>query len=319
VKFHKSAFTPFVALFIVFAFATPEAGPRWIWTTEWSPDSKYIAVGGDDSMLWLYNAKTYKLENTFKAKGMVKGMNWHPSSQEIAIATSHGAELLNLQKKELVSIPHIKTGGRAIAWNKSGELLALADGSGVVQLMDRQGNFIRSINKANRHSYLALDWHPQNIIAAASDELNLFDTSGKQLQMIQHRKEPTGILTVDWHPSGDFIAVGDYGHEDEGVPTLLQFFDESGKNLKVIKGSKKEYRTIKWNPSGDLIATASDALRIWSKDGKLLYTGKSNENLWGLSWSPDGKFIATGAFGDGSVTVWNNKAQVISLLSSPSK
>jgi WD40 repeat protein len=65
--------------------------------------------------------------------------------------------------------------------------------------------------------------------------------------MIMHRKEHTGVLSVAWHPQGDFLASGDYGHDGEGIPTLLQFWNNKGGLIKEMKGSKMEYRNIRWN------------------------------------------------------------------------
>src|SRR5688572_7202693 len=112
-------------------------------------------------------------------------------------------------------------------------------------------------------------------MVTSSDEIILFDTAGNQLKLINHRKEQTGILTVRWHPSGEFFASGDYGHENEGKPTLLQFWKADGTLIKTIKGHHSELRNIRWNNEGTLLATASDVLRIYNNHGALVSTGKN--------------------------------------------
>ena len=64
---------------------------------------------------------------------------------------------------------------------------------------------------------------------------------------------------------------------------ILRMVAGNGKLMKEWNGSKREFRNIRWNKQGTYLATASDALRIWSKNGKLLYTGKPHGNsvLWG--------------------------------------
>jgi WD40 repeat protein len=288
--------------------------PRSVWTIEWSPDGQYIAIGGDDSTLYLYDGRDQQLLKTFSLNGMIKNVSWHPQSKVLAIATHLNTQLLDIETESFTTIAGVR-GGRAVGWNFNGELLALADGRGEVQLMDKTGRHIRKITKHNNHSYLALDWHPsRNILVAASDEILIFDTSGKQLQMILHRKEPAGILTVKWHPSGTFFASGDYGHENEGIPTLLQFWDLNGKLLQTIRGSKAEYRTIGWNKNGTLLATASDSLRIRSQDGTLLHSARSNDQLWALDWSPKGTHIITSSYSN-AIDVWDTTAKSLKRLS----
>ena len=62
------------------------------------------------------------------------------------------------------------------------------------------------------------------------------------------------------------------------------------------------------------MATASDALRIWNKNGDLMYSGESAEILWGIAWSPDEKHIVTGSFENGKVKLWTNKAKLVKEL-----
>jgi WD40 repeat protein len=96
------------------------------------------------------------------------------------------------------------------------------------------------------------------------------------LQNIKHRNEETIILAVQWHPGGTFFATGDYGHKEEGIESLLQFWNEDGVLIKSLKGSKAEYRNIRWNKDGTLLATASDGLRLWSEDGRGKIQGETN-------------------------------------------
>ena len=172
---------------------------------------------------------------------------------------------------------------------------------------NKDGKLIRSTPKENNDSYLSIHWHPsKNIIAAVGTEIWLFDTSGKQLTQMKHRKENAGLLTVRWHPSGEFFATGDNGPDE--IESIIQFWKEDGELIKTLQGSKGEYRNIRWSNDGSLLASASDGLRIWTKDGQLLHTGKSKDILWGLAWNPSGNRIITGTF-NGDIHLWTNKAK----------
>ena len=160
-----------------------------------------------------------------------------------------------------------------------------------------------------------MDWHPsKNIIVTGSDEIILFDTAGTQLKLINHRKEQTGVLSVKWHPSGEFFVSGDYGHEKEGKPTYLQFWKADGTLIKTITGHHSEIRNVSWDKSGNLLATASDVLRIYNKHGELVSTGTpTGYNLWGIDWNKNNDLIITSAF-EGNIDLWTNNGKLVRKL-----
>ena len=289
--------------------------PAGIWATEWSADNRYIALGGDDSTVWIYQPGEYNLYKNFRLGSMVRGLSWHPKKSLLAVATMDGVQFIEPLTGRIKNLSHLKTGGRGIGWNHSGELLALADHHGEIQLMDMEGNLLRTILKHNKNSFLTLDWHPKkDILVTGSDEIMMFDTTGKQLALIFHRNESTAVLSVKWHPSGEFFASGDYGHEKEGVPTLLQFWKKDGSPLKTINGHHAGIRNLRWSSDGKKLATASDSLRIWSEDGMLLNAGHSDANIWGLAWSRYCKNILTGCFKTGAIQVWDANAILVKNL-----
>jgi WD40 repeat protein len=264
--------------------------PSGIWTAEWKPDGLLLALSGDDSTLWVYDGKDLHLSKTIDVGEMVLGLAWHPEKPILAIATRKGVKFWDPQTSKLTSLTSIKTGGRGIGWNHHGTLLALADGNGVIQITDLNGKLIRSIPKDDRNSYLTMHWHPsRNLILTGGDEIRIWDTSGRQLKVFRHRKDQTGILSVRWHPSGQFFAVGDYGHEQEGMPTVLQFWKADGTLIRTITGHHAEIRNLRWNHDGSQLATAADGLRIWDKEGKLLRNQPTKYLLWALAWRPDSK------------------------------
>jgi WD40 repeat protein len=121
---------------------------------------------------------------------------------------------------------------------------------------------------------------------------------------------------VKWHPSGDFFVTGDYGHPKEGIPVLLQFWKSDGTLIREWNGSKYEYRNIRWNKDGTRLATASDELRIWTNDGKLLYSGKQNGEpaLWGVDWTSDTKNIITVTYNPGDMQLWDKKGKLLKSI-----
>jgi WD40 repeat protein len=290
--------------------------PRGIWTLDWSPDDKYVALGGDDSLLRIYDARSWKLFRVYKARHMIRQVKWSSDNKWLAVSGAfNSVDILDLQTDETRQFLGLEHGARGIAWNYNNELIAAADGAGVVRIWNMEGKLLRSITKPDRKSYLSIDWHPdKNMLAVSGDDIRIMDTAGNTLHVIRHRKEATGILTTRWHPSGRFLSSGDYGHHNEGIPSLIQFWTPEGKLIKTLISSKKEYRILSWNLHGTQLAASGDALHIYSSDGA--YLKKSiplNGVIWGLDWDRSEKRVIAAEF-DGTVKLYDRNARLLRTI-----
>jgi len=183
-----------------------------------------------------------------------------------------------------------------------------------VLIYNIKGELIRKFaNQPNStKSITALDWHSKkNMLTTVTDKIRFYDIEGNLLKTIQHRTEDVMLLSIAWHPSGDFFVTGDYG--DDKDKSLLQYWNEQGDLLKSIDISKGEYRNLAWNAKGNRLASASDALRIWDTEGNLIATGTSTDYLWGVSWNEKGNRIITSSL-EQRIILWNKKARRILTL-----
>jgi WD40 repeat protein len=295
-----------------------------LWTVDISNDDNYIALGGDDSLLRIFtnDLQPYSSVKT-QAKGMIRAVHWHPKKNLLAISSRKDIWIWDPETGKEIQLQGDHNGSRAVAWNYDGEMLAAAAGGGVIWIWNKEGKLLRTIQKKDpdgnpdKKDFLGMDWHPsKNIFTTVGDEIRIFDTAGRQLINFKHRQQQAGLLTVKWHPSGDFFVTGDYGHPKEGVLVLLQFWKPDGKLIREWNGSKSEFRNIRWNKKGTHLATASEALRIWTRDGELLYTGnqEGDHTLWGVDWMSDSKKIITVNFLPADIKLWDDKAKLLKTI-----
>lgn len=287
-----------------------------LWTADWSPNGKYIAIGGNVDTLKIYNERKLKSFKSFPVKNTITRIKWHPSLNIIAVTTQMSDEksfILNLETNEKIELNGISLdGARGIDWNYTGEFLAVADNDGQILIYDLKGKLIRKFINENTKSITAIDWHPKkNILTTVTDKIRFFDIEGNLIKSIKHRQEEVMLLSIAWHKSGDFFATGDYG--DEKVKSLLQYWNEQGEIFKTIDISKGEYRNLAWNPNGNRLASASDALRIWDTEGNLITEGSSKDYLWGVSWNEKGNRIITSSM-EQRIILWNKKAKRIMMI-----
>jgi WD40 repeat protein len=286
-----------------------------IWTIDWRFDDKFYALGGDDKLLRIYSASDMKLFKAYSFSEMVRSISWHPSKESIIAVTTWGDNngILDIVNNKFIplDLPH---GSRAIDWNFNGELLATADNAGLIKIWNLKGELLKSIKKQDTNSYFSMDWHPnRNLLIVSGDDIRIVDTTGFTYKVIKHREEHTGVLSVRWHPSGNFFATGDYGHLNEGIETLLQFWKEDGSAIKTIQGSKSGIRNLEWSTDGRYLATASDRLRIWDIGGRLLHEAKEGDGFWGIVWNDKGDLILTASF-SGNIMLWTKEGKLLKII-----
>ena len=291
---------------------------KTLWTVAWSPDGKYIATGGNQDELKLFDANTFELIKTYPVKGVqLSRLKWHPFQNKLAVITqskTFKAKILNLDDDTWIDLKGLKSSMRALDWNFNGELLGVSELENFVSFFDKKGNRISRF-KASEKGITGLDWHPKkNILVTVGTEVGVFNHLGDTLKRFKTRIKEPFLLCVEWHKSGKFFAVGDYGDLENAENKLVQFWTVKGEKLKQIKGSIAEYRNLRWNTKGTKLATASDALRIWNKKGELLSESKSTDDyLWGIDWSPNGKYVVTSSR-KGNIVIWDKKANKIKKL-----
>ena len=288
---------------------------KTLWAAAWSPNEKYIAVGGNTDTLHIYLAENLQPVKSYPISNTITALKWHPTKNLLAIGTQtskNKVSILNFDSGNIIELEGVASeGARGIDWNFSGAFLAVADNDGQIAIFDVDGRMVRTIQHDNTKSITSIAWHPKkNIFITVGDKIRIYDINGTLLNTVIHRKEETLLLCVAWHKSGNYFVTGDYGDMVQKHKPLLQFWNRKGNLIKSVDISKGEYRNITWNPKGDRLATASDALRIWDKNGKLLHEGSSKDYLWGISWNRNGSRIVTSST-EQRVIIWDSQAKLV--------
>lgn len=287
-----------------------------LWSANWSTDGKYIAVGGVDKKIRLYNGKSFALIKVIDTDTEIQRMSWHPFANILAVAAvGNGSKIIDLDKQTEYKLEGDKGyGSRAIAWNYTGELLAVADYEGEITIRTPEGKLIRTITKSNTKGNVAIDWHPaKDEFIVLSEAVRIYDAEGVLLSEFKHRKQDVLLLCVKWHTNGGYFVLGDYGDNEQGYSPVLQYRMSDGTLIRELRFGTAEYRNISWSRNGKLLASASDKLRIWDRDGKLIAEGPPEDKLWGVDWSADGKFIITSSH-EGHIKIWDAKAKFVREL-----
>ena len=291
---------------------------KTLWTAAWSPNGKYIAIGGNQNALKIFDGITYELIQSYPVEEVILSrLKWHPTENKLAVITQSStfkAKILELDKKQWIELEGLENSLRALDWNYNGELLAVSNYDGEIRIFDTQGNNVSTFS-ADAKSVTGIDWHPsENILVAVGSTIGIFTSSGETITKFSPRDQEVFLLCVEWHQSGEFFVSGDYGFLEDGRDKLIQYWNASGKKITETPASQVEYRNIRWSPDGKVLASANDALRLWDTEGNLIYESKASKDyLWGIDWSPNGRYIITSS-DQGIVRLWDKNGEFIQYI-----
>src|SRR5579872_3708747 len=271
----------------------PASTSLGVFTTVWSPDGNYLAVGGQDvfgGALYLYgfdrdNQILSQLQS-IKTNGAVNQASWSLDGKYLA-AASDVLNTLNMYKfdevaQNLTSVTFLSTSSttNSVAWSPDDNYLAV----GTV-INNGAALYLYSFNRSNNTLTLLGSFNPDGGAG-------------------------TSIAAVAWSPDGQYLAVG--GTLNTNAVVVYSFNPNNSSVLTSltaisIAGANTPF-ALTWSPDGAYLVvggsfTASKALFLYKFDrgsNQLLlqqsinpYTGSQNF-INAIAWSPDGQYLAIG-------------------------
>lgn len=136
---------------------------KTLWTVTWSPDGKYIATGGNQDELKLFDGKTFELIKTYPVKDVqLSRVKWHPTKNMLAVITqgrSFKAKILDLENDTWTDLQGLESSFRALDWNHTGDFLAVSELDGAISVFSIDGTLVSRF-MADAKAVAGIDWHP---------------------------------------------------------------------------------------------------------------------------------------------------------------
>jgi WD40 repeat protein len=232
-----------------------------------SPDGKWLASGGDDNRVYLWNSLTGQLQATFEGQaGEVTALAFAPDSQILASASSREAQVW--------------------IWN-------VVTGQPVLVIPEA----------ADACTVEALAFHPQGKILAAGgiDWLSTGGSDGAICLWDLDQKSPLatfnrGTVSLAFHPSGQKLASASL-RESVCIWDLTQASDGQQPPVVELTGHADAVTCVAYSPDGRWLVSGSDdrSVRIWNADtGECVSVQELETPIKGLCFSPDGRYLFTG-------------------------
>jgi WD40 repeat protein len=228
----------------------------------WSRDDKWVASGGDDGEVHLWEAGTDRRQHTIEVKAAVTWLAWAPDSKSLGICSADKKlRVWDAQKAEVRFVTDAQSMG---TWSGDSTTIATCGWD------DPQ---VRLWDAASGKPGKAFELHPKCRMLAWSPDGKKLAVPGPddnrawlvdpQTGTVQKKSErsPQGWFEVmAWSPDGRTLAAG---HE---TPFVILWDAQTGRPLRNLGKHDGRIVNVAWSPSGNTVATSSadKTVRVWT-------------------------------------------------------
>ncbi len=276
-------------------------------TLAWSPNGQWIASGGGDGTVQVWEAKTGKLHNTYLGhKATVNTLSWSPN----------GTHLVSGGEDQTLHVWHAFTGMQlltyqghthgvdAVAWSPDGTRIASGSTDRTVQIWNATNGILsltyrgHAIGKEQSYILNTIAWSPSGFYLASGSEdgtVQVWDAAtGKQRQCFENR---CPVETVAWLNQGTALLMADHKTVQIRGPftgnIALTYTPPPRPKMNTFPGYTAP------SPDSRYIASAASdhVIRILhASTGELQFSYRGHRDwIRAIAWSPDGTHIVSAA------------------------
>ncbi len=265
-----------------------------VFAVAWSPQGQYVASGGADNVVQIWDATVGALVLKHPSPGQwVTTLAWSPDGRQLAIGSSIKAglevwDVSNGQSRLTITPEHDVFG---VAWSPDGQqLVTPLEPLTIFDVATGQPKLTYPAPLGGQ----SVTWSPdgQTIASTSGDRtIQIWDARTAHT-LLTYTAHQDGILAIAWSPDGRYLASG-------SVDKTVGVWDvATGKLIYRYSGHSGYVMTVAWSLDSQHIASAGqdNTVQVWEAlSGRLWhrYTGHHNW-VHSVSWSPDGEHIASG-------------------------
>jgi eukaryotic-like serine/threonine-protein kinase len=284
------------------------SGPSGIAAVAFSPDGRWVAGGGQDPVIRLWDSATGKEVQLFRVpSGGIRTLRFSPDGKLLAAAGPDGIVRIwdRASGRLLSSLLH---GGEvwSIAFSSRGVWLASAGSDRTIRLWETADGRELSVLQGHEREVWAVAFCEKDdrLVSASNDhKAKVWDpVRAKVLFSFEHQ---CPLTSVAWSPDGRWIATG-------GGDNVIHIWDpDNGKEIRSLAGHLGFVTALSFDPSGRRLASASQdqTIKIWDlASWQEAFTLRAHADfVWSISFDPDGRRLVSGS-GDGTVKILDTVA-----------
>jgi WD40 repeat protein len=248
-------------------------------TSGWSPDGKYLATGGDNRHVIIYDTSDWTaIKHLMGHEGSVLTLEWSPGGT--MIASGSGTDKVGMHNipenmikiwdfasdSVIAELTGHQDGVMNVKWSPDGQYIASASDDKTIMIWSTQ-NWTRTMTLTDHTlGVLDVDWSPDgSILASGSRDFKVRTWNVSTGDPLEKWTEPNCVRSVDWHPGGEFLA---YSGVDEVMLKIRN--TTSGSIIKTFPesaGTKSVVMSSRWSSDGFRLAAGAGkehTLRVYA-------------------------------------------------------
>jgi DNA-binding beta-propeller fold protein YncE len=268
-------------------------------SVHFSPDGKFIASGGGDKMIRIWDVAAAKEVRSFAGpSSFACAVRYSPDGKTLAAggyetASGNPIYLFDPQTgKEVGRFDGHPSGGvRRVEFTPDGKKLVSAGFDGHLRVWDVETKKELHAIKADGGTVygLAVSHDGKFVASAGRDGLKLWEVeTGKEI--VREPMSKFNCITVAFAPDGKTIAAGD-------ASSVTLWEAATGKQVGELTGYKGELSQLLFSADGRTLYTASydRFVRLWEvRTGRMIQEVEGHTGwVWGIALSPDEKTIVS--------------------------
>ncbi|AKE64099.1 tolB protein precursor, periplasmic protein [Microcystis aeruginosa NIES-2549] len=279
---------------------------NWVLSVVYSPDSRYLASGGSDNTIKIWEVATGK---------QLRTLTGHSRGVESVVYSPDGRYLASGSADKTIKIWEVATGKqlRTLTGHSSGVLSVVYSPDGRYLASGSWDNTIKIWEVATERELRTLTGHSSGVLSVVYSPDGRYLASGswdntiKIWEVATERELRTltghssGVLSVVYSPDGRYLASGSWDN------TIKIWEVATGKELRTLPSHSDRVESVVYSPDGRYLASGSwdNTIKIWEvatgKELRIL-TGHSYR-VYSVAYSPDGRYLASGS-GDKTIKIW---------------
>jgi len=269
-----------------------------------SPDSKILATGGEDPVIYLWDPVSGELIRSIECHDQpVRYLTFSHDGASVLAAAKTSILLFSISGQLIRSYP----GNVTHVWN-----VIFSPDDKYIYSTSLQDKFIKWDTQTAR-KVAAFEGHTRSVLSvdASSDGTLLASGSLDQTIIFWDAVTMKAVKTINAHGGNIYSVCFSPDNRfliSASLDKSTKIWDVPGGTIiHLLEGHEYAVMQAKYSPDGNYIITASydKMARLWeTATGKSIYTFADHSDVLNAAlFSPDGNFIAT-ASNDGTVRIW---------------